>query len=81
MPAADTSSLPALPKLPAPPSRESTLHIAESQSVVRERRFPPDIDISHVLAEIRRQKSVGTLMLDISDGVVGGVRFREEKKF
>jgi len=49
--------------------------------MVRERRFAPDADLAKIDAEIARTHATGTLLIDYSNGGIGSIRFREEKKF
>ena len=76
----------ALQRLPSPPPRDTsvsapTRHVSESQHMVRERRFAPDADLAKIDAEIARTHATGTLLIDYSNGGIGSIRFREEKKF
>lgn len=68
-------------KLPAPPpTREGAptpTHNAESHRIVRERVFPPS-QLSSLLQVIRDAHLTGTVMLDVSQGTIASVRFREE---
>jgi len=74
------SSPSTLARLPSPPPREMR-HVSESQHMVRERRFAPDADLAKIDAEISRTHATGTLLIDYSNGGIGSIRFREEKKF
>lgn len=65
------------PKLPSPPG--ATLATQESHRLVRERMFG-GASLTHVLESIRDSHSTGTLLIDISQGAIGSIRFREEHK-
>ena len=56
----------------------STPHIRDSQVLVRERGFPPTMDIASLLHFLRDQRSTGKLMIDMNQGGIGTIRFREE---
>jgi hypothetical protein len=47
---------------------------------VRERAFPSSSDLNYVLRLLRSSHSTGTLMIDVNQGGVGSIRFREETK-
>ena len=66
---------------PPPLSASEPSHVSESSRVVRERHFPADTNLRALLAMLRRMRATGTIQIDIADGGVGSVRFREEKKF
>lgn len=63
------------------PRDRDPLHVSESQRIVRTRQFPTDTDLLLILSDLRRNQSTGTLMIDLSQGGIGSVRFREEQKF
>lgn len=79
------TAAPDISKLPSPPTRNgnssSPLHVAESQHIVRTRQFPTDTELAIILSDLRRSHATGTLMIDLGQGSVNGVRFREEQKF
>jgi len=52
----------------------------EKQRIVRERRFPPSVPLMELLQYLRQTKGTGTLMIDLHDGGVGGIRYCEETK-
>jgi hypothetical protein len=51
----------------------------EHNHVIRERIFQPH-QLEHVMQELHESRATGTLMLDISQGGLCTIRFREEKK-
>jgi len=74
-------------KLSSPPARDPTnpesataTHVSESHHLVRERAFPSSSDLNYVLRLLRSSHSTGTLMIDVNQGGVGSIRFREETK-
>jgi hypothetical protein len=60
-----------------PPPPDSPADPRETHRLIRERNFP---SVEKALAVLHEERSVGTLMIDISGGSVGTVRFREEQK-
>ena len=68
-------------KLSSPPPREDApTHISERHHLIRERSFPASADIAYVLKLLRSSHSTGMLMIDVNEGGVGSIRFREETK-
>lgn len=71
-------------KFPHPPFAETS--VSESHHLVRERKFPLSQDISSALQSLsralglRESSATGTLLVDINQGGIGSIRFREEKK-
>ena len=51
---------------------------SDKSRIVRERRYPPTIPLMEILAYIRQAKGTGTLMIDLNQGGIGGIRFCEE---
>lgn len=70
-------------KIPRPPSSSSdtddtaSSSVHEAHTLVRERRFPAS-ELSSVLSSLRDSRSTGTLLIDMNQGGVGTIRFREE---
>jgi len=66
------------------PRREETnptklpTHVRDSHILVRERRFPPSQDIAALMKFLRDMHSTGTLMINISQGGICTLRYREE---
>lgn len=66
------------------PSRESAditpnlSHTRDSHILVRERRFPSSQDIAALMRFLHNNHSTGLLMINISQGSVSVVRYREE---
>jgi hypothetical protein len=65
-------------KLPRPPIHEP--EASESNRVIRERSFTQRGEITSILDHLRETKATGQLIVDLSQGGIGTVRFREEKK-
>ena len=63
-------------KVDSPPKRD--MEVREKCHLTREREFPSSADLSYVIKLLRDAHSTGTLMIDISQGGVGSIRFREE---
>lgn len=51
----------------------------ENNHIIRERIFQPH-QLEHVMQELHESRATGTLMLDITQGGLCCIRFREEKK-
>jgi hypothetical protein len=51
----------------------------ENNHIVRERIFQPH-QFEHVMQELHESRLTGTLMLDVSQGALCSIRFREEHK-
>ena len=49
------------------------------ERIVRERVYPPT-ELERVLLLMHESRATGTLMLDISQGALNSIRFREERK-
>ena len=68
-------------RLPSPPVQDAPLPASESHHLVRERVFRSSReDVYSALRSLLESRSTGTLMVDIANGGIGSVRFREEKK-
>ena len=67
-----------MPKLPKPPS--GTNHISESHRLVRERSFQPKGSIENIIEVLRESHATGQLVIDMNQGGIGSIRFREEQK-
>ena len=68
-------------KLPKPPGNENgTRHIAESHRLVRERTFPIHNNLLDILEALKSSHSTGQLLIDMNQGGIGSIRFREEQK-
>lgn len=65
-------------RLPSPPISQAT-PAQESHRMVRERLFGTT-DVAEVLSSLVDSRSTGTLLVDLSQGTVGSIRFREEQK-
>lgn len=50
----------------------------EVQKIVRERRFSAKHSAQDILDSLRFYKSTGTVMIDLHEGGIGSIRFREE---
>jgi len=64
---------------------EAEVCLRDSQVLVRERNFTLHPEIIHLVRELRRKllldKSyTGTLFIDLNQGGVGSIRFREEAR-
>jgi hypothetical protein len=64
--------------LPKPP--RTSEHISESHKLVRERSFPNSQSIQDILSHLKSTRSTGQLIIDIGQGGVGTIRFKEEHK-
>lgn len=64
-------------RLPSPPTL--TTPAREQHHLVRERIFGTT-DVAEVVAALHESHVTGTLFVDISQGTVGSIRFREEQK-
>lgn len=53
-------------------------HTIDSHILVRERRFPPTQDVTALMHFLRDAHSTGLLMINLSQGSVCTVRYREE---
>jgi hypothetical protein len=53
--------------------------VDERHALVRERTFPP-AELERVLLQMHESRATGTLMLDITQGALNSIRFREEHK-
>lgn len=51
----------------------------ETTHIIRERTYAP-AQLDNVIALLRQQHLTGTLCIDVSEGTLCGVRFREEQK-
>jgi hypothetical protein len=65
-------------KLPKPPSNNH--HISESHRLVRERSFTPKSSIETIIEILKESHATGQLMIDMNQGGIGSIRFREEQK-
>jgi hypothetical protein len=63
--------------VPPRTTREGVVTCDET-SVVRIRAFSPSTDLMQLIVHLRRSKSTGTIMVDLNQGGVGSIRFREE---
>lgn len=50
-----------------------------NEKIVRERVYAPS-DLERVLLQMHESRATGCLMLDISQGALCAIRFREEQK-
>jgi hypothetical protein len=50
-----------------------------NEKIVRERVYAPS-EFERVLQEMHESRATGTLMLDISQGALNSIRFREEQR-
>lgn len=60
------------------PVNGSTESVHDSHILVRERRFPSSQDITALMHFLRNSRSTGMLMINLSQGSVCTVRYREE---
>jgi len=67
---------------PLPPTREGSppSATAEFHLLVRERAFAPAPNILELLGLLHADRSTGTLTINITQGSVGSVTFREQHK-
>lgn len=86
-----TSTSAGLPRPPRSPAGEDSLALesahasahasaSETHRLVRERVFPHPLDVPAILHLLRQQSATGTLTIDLNQGGVGSIRFREERR-
>jgi hypothetical protein len=67
-------------KLPKPPGNNRPRETPqESHKMVRERSFPVT-DITDITDMLKAEKATGQLLIDMNQGGIGSIRFREEQK-
>jgi len=71
-----------LPSPPPSPSQPSLPPCAsrDSHSLTRERQFASNIPLMELFVMLRNERATGTILIDVHDGGVGGIRFREERR-
>lgn len=64
------------------PLRESStsLHVSEATVVSRERQYNAGDDIGYLLGLFRNQRLTGQLVINLSQGSVCDIRFKETQK-
>lgn len=66
-------------KFESPPSAQPSPS-SDTHRLVRERRFPVSTALDAILRDLRDSHAIGTLSIDIINGGVGSIHFREEQK-
>ena len=62
-----------------PPAPDSVAHVSESHHLVRERRFDARTPLDDIARTLRESRATGTLTVDLAQGGVASVTFRERQ--